>query len=273
MHESHYIIRGGVEGRERLRLLARVMRPTTLRLFEQIGLRPGMRCLDVGCGGGDVAFDLAQNVGPSGRVVGVDFDETKLELARHDAAKGQLENVEFRRLDIAADALALGTGGLEPGFDVVYARFLLTHLQDPANAIAKMRRTLRPGGILVVEDIDMSGSFCHPRSAAFDRYVELYTRAARAVGADPNIGPRLPGLLAGSGLESVQMHVAQPAGMDGEVKLVSPITMENIAGAVLSAGLASQVEVDQIVAELYAIARDSRTGMSLPRVVQSWGSG
>jgi 2-polyprenyl-3-methyl-5-hydroxy-6-metoxy-1,4-benzoquinol methylase len=65
----HYIIRGGVEGRERLRVLARVMRPTTLNLFDRVGIRPGMACLDVGCGGGDVTFELADLVGPKGRVV------------------------------------------------------------------------------------------------------------------------------------------------------------------------------------------------------------
>src|SRR5262245_28373431 len=131
MPETHYIIRGGVEGRERLRLLSRVMRPTTLSLFDRIGLRPGVRCLDVGCGGGDVAFDLARIVGPEGGVVGVDVDETKLELARHEAAARQLGNVEFRRSQI-------GAGELGSGFDVVYARFLLTHLKDPLAVLAAM---------------------------------------------------------------------------------------------------------------------------------------
>jgi hypothetical protein len=57
------------EGRKRLRVLAHVMRPTTLNLFDRVGIRPGMACLDVGCGGGDVTFELADLVGPKGRVV------------------------------------------------------------------------------------------------------------------------------------------------------------------------------------------------------------
>jgi SAM-dependent methyltransferase len=264
MRETHYIIRGGLEGRERLRLLARVMRPTTLGLLDRIGLRPGMRCLDVGCGGGDVTFELARIVGPEGGVVAIDMDETKLELARHEAAARQLGNVEFRRSQIGADELG-------PEFDVVYARFLLTHLKDPVGALATMRPALRPGGVLVVEDIDFSGSFCHPDSAAFRRYVELYTLAARRGGGDPNIGPRLPGLLTDVGLAGVGMHVVQPAGIEGEVKLVNPVTLENIADAVLAAGLASRAELEQIIAELYEAARDTRTVLSLPRIVQAWG--
>jgi SAM-dependent methyltransferase len=264
MEANRYIIRGGVEGRERLRLLARVLRPTTLSLFERIGIKPRMACLDVGCGGGDVAFELARLVGSGGKVVGIDRDETKLELARGQGVAERLGNVEFQTTEI-------GSGQLGSAFDVVYARFLLTHLQDPLGALAKMLEALKPGGTLVVEDIDFSGSFCHPHSAAYCRYVELYTQAVQRGGADPNIGPRLPAMLMNVGCDKLQMNVVQPAGLDGEVKLLGPITMENIADAVLAAGLASVAEVEQVVTDLYAFARDPRTVMGLPRIVQAWG--
>src|SRR5438876_9709070 len=96
MAEGSYIIRGGVEGRERLRLLSRILRPTTLALFDRVGVRPGMRCLDVGCGGGDVTLELGRLVGPAGRVVGIDIDATKLDLARQEAAAHGVAIVEFR---------------------------------------------------------------------------------------------------------------------------------------------------------------------------------
>ena len=85
MKRDHYVIRGGIEGRERLRVLSRVMQPTTLSLFNRVNVKRGMVCLDVGCGGGDVTFNLAQMVGSEGRVVGADIDETKLQLARQEA--------------------------------------------------------------------------------------------------------------------------------------------------------------------------------------------
>jgi hypothetical protein len=150
---------------------------------------------------------------------------------------------------------------------VAYARFLLTHLADPPAALM----ALRPGGAVVVEDIDFAGHFCHPDCPALWRYVELYTRAVRRAGGYPTIGPRLPGLLADVGCERVQVNVVQPAGLDGEVKLVNPVTMENIADAVLAAGCVTRGEVDRVVAELYAFARDPRTVMSIARVVQAWG--
>ena len=264
MTQSHYVIRGGLEGRERLRLLARVMWPTTGALLAQVGVAPTARCLDLGCGGGDVTLALAR-LASEGRVVGADLDETKLELARGEAASAGLGNVEFR----VSDVMKAPTDGER--FDVVYARFLLTHLPDPARALSNMVGQVEPGGVLVVEDIDFTGHFCHPHSAAFWRYVELYTKAVRARGGDANIGPRLPSLLDEAGLGELGMNVVQPAGFSGEVKSISPITLEAIADAVLDADLATPDELARTVDELYAFADEDKTVLSLPRIVQAWG--
>ena len=259
-----YIIRGGFEGRERLRVLSRVMQPTTLALFQRAGVRPGMECLDVGCGGGDIAFDLARIVSPGGRIVGLDIDEVKLQLARRESRARHFSNIEFRMSDVAVDEV-------KEQFDFVYARFVLTHLRDPAKALARMYAATRSGGVLAVEDIDFRGHFCYPDCVAFRRYVELYTQAVERRGGDANIGPRLPELLNQAGFRGVQMNVVQPAGTEGEVKLMTPITMENIADAVLAEGLASRKEVDQIVAQLYDFAHEPSTVLSAPRIVEAWG--
>jgi ubiquinone/menaquinone biosynthesis C-methylase UbiE len=68
----------------------------TPRLLERIGVGPGARCLDVGCGGGDASLALARFAGPGGEVVGVDIDEVKLRIAREEAAAAGLANVEYR---------------------------------------------------------------------------------------------------------------------------------------------------------------------------------
>ncbi len=263
MGKSTYIIQGGVEGRERLRILSRVMQPSTIALLHRAGIRPGMSCLEIGCGGGDLAFDMARAVGSSGRVVGTDIDQKKIEIATSEAREQHLTNVEFRFADITQS-------DPENAFDLVHARFVLTHLVNAADALIRMRRGLRPGGVIVIEDIDFRGYLCYPDNAALWRYVEL-TRRSRRRGADANIGPRLPSLLTGAGFENVQMNIVQPAGTEGEVKLISPLTMENIADAVVAEELASQVEIDQIVKELYAFAHTPGTVGCMPRVVEAWG--
>jgi SAM-dependent methyltransferase len=262
--EHHYLIRGGLEGRERLRVLGRVMRPTTLPLLERAGVTAGTRCLDVGCGGGDVTFDLASLVGLTGLAVGIDLDATKIELARADAEQVGVTNIEFRVADL--------TEGLgEAAYDVVYARFVLTHLQDPDAALARMKEVLRPGGRLVVEDIDFRGSFCDPENASFERYEEIYEESARRNGGDPWIALRLPSMLVAAGFERVQPTVVQPAALDGEVKLLPPLTLENIRATAVRHGVADEEEIDRLLDDLYAVARDPHSFVGNPRMVQVIG--
>jgi SAM-dependent methyltransferase len=261
---ANYVIRGGVEGRERLRILSRVMHASSMSLLDRLDIRAGLACLDFGCGGGDATLELAQRVAPHGRVVGVDIDRIQLEVARSEALQQGVANVEFRLSDIRET-----TGAQE--FDLVYSRFLLTHLSDPAGAVAAFYRHLRPGGRIALEDIDFSGYFTYPESRAFRRYHELYCAIVSRRGEDPNIGPRLPILLKQCGFTDVGTCVVQPIGTEGEVKLLNPITMENIAGTVLNDGLATREEIDEIVRELFEFAADPKTVAGVPRVVQAWG--
>jgi ubiquinone/menaquinone biosynthesis C-methylase UbiE len=94
-----YAIAGGEDGKRRRDLLSDIMRDTTLRLLEDAELRRGDWVLDVGCGGGHVALDLAGIVVPEGRVLGIDFDPHVLELAREDAWNAGVRTVEFKTLD------------------------------------------------------------------------------------------------------------------------------------------------------------------------------
>jgi SAM-dependent methyltransferase len=264
MTTAHYVIRGGLAGRERLRVLARVSWPTTSALLERVRVAASARCLDMGCGGGDVTAALARLV-PDGFVVGADMDGPQLDIARREAADAGLANVDYRALDVMEPP----TG--DEQFDLIYVRFLLTHLPDPSLALTHLCARLAPGGALVVEDIDFTGSFCYPDNAAFRRYVQLYSDTVLGRGGDPNIGIRLPSLLRATGLADVRMNVVHPAGFDGEVKLIAPITLEAIADAVLAAGLCGADELNQTVDDLYAFAADDASVLSTPRIVQVWG--
>jgi SAM-dependent methyltransferase len=188
----------------------------------------------------------------------------KLQIARMEAQQQGIGNVEFRVSDIRE---ALGT----PTFDVVYSRCLLTHLSDPAGAVSAFYRHLRPGGQVAVEDIDFSGHFTYPESPAFLRYRALYSASVVRRGGDPNIGPRLPALLRRCGFEDIGVAVVQHVAMQGEAKLTSPLTMENIADTILAEGLAGQEEIEELVRELYEFAADPATLAGTPRIVQAWG--
>jgi len=260
---ASYTIDGGRAGKARLDVLSRVCQPGTVALLDRVGVRGGGRCLDVGCGGGHVARELARRVGAGGCVVGIDVDDVVLDLARADAAALCVANVEFRH----ADARALEASS----YDLVYARCLLSHVDGPGAVVASFFDALRPGGAAVVEDIDFTGYFCCPPSAAHDRYVALYRETVRRRGGNADLGPSLPGLLAQAGFEAVDVAVSQACGLTGEAKLIPPLTLERIADAVVGEGVATTGEVADAVAALYAQAADPATVMGMPRVVQAWG--
>jgi ubiquinone/menaquinone biosynthesis C-methylase UbiE len=258
-----YTLERGDDGARRLRRLARVTWPTTRGLLRRAGLQPGWSCLDVGCGTGRVTLAMARRLGPTGRAEGVDSDPIFIDRARSAATKAGL-NAIFR----------VGTAD-QPGeharFDLVYARFLLTHLADPSIAARSMLRVAKPGGVVVVEDIDFAGSFCHPPSPAFDRYVALYRAVVRSSGGDPEIGPRLGDLLEDAGLTAIRVSVVQPTARQAGGLGIASATMRGIAAAVVSKGLATLPEVTRVVDELETWERSPRAMESLPRIFQVWG--
>ena len=108
-------------------------------VLPRLPIGKGMAVLDVGCGWGDMSLQVAERVGPTGRVVGIDCVDAFLAEARKDAAAKGLSNVEFRRGD-AEVALP------EDAFDYVVARFGTMFFANPVAALRRMRLALHPGG-------------------------------------------------------------------------------------------------------------------------------
>jgi demethylmenaquinone methyltransferase/2-methoxy-6-polyprenyl-1,4-benzoquinol methylase len=116
------------------------------RAVERAEVGPGSDALDVCCGTGDLALELRRRIGPDGRVVGCDFSEPMLELARRKSGDEGLP-VEFGW----ADALDLPYG--DGSFDAVTIGFGARNLADLDRGLSEMARVLRPGGRLVILEI------------------------------------------------------------------------------------------------------------------------
>jgi ubiquinone/menaquinone biosynthesis C-methylase UbiE len=117
-------------------------------IMEQLDIKIGATILDVGCGTGQDALDLAQAVGPHGRVIGIDRSETMLQEARARATRAQLP-VEY----VLADATQLPFA--DASFDGCQASRVFGHLREPELAVAEMARVARPGARVVAADGDM----------------------------------------------------------------------------------------------------------------------
>ena len=260
---ERYVIRGGETGYDRLGVLAAAWHDTTFELLDRAGLRTGMTCLDLGCGGGHVTRDLARRVGPAGHVVGVDMDPVKLELAQRAADEQGLSNVEFRELNVY-------DWDERDRYDLAYCRNLLQHVSRPLDVTKSMWAGVRPGGVLVIEDADFEGAFCDPPSEAYDFWDSAYQQVLARHGGDPLSGRKLHRRFLELGIPGPTTTVVQRVDITGDAKLMPYLTILATADAILAEGLATRERLESILAELRAGAEDPTLVWGSPRLFQTW---
>lgn len=132
------------------------------RAADRAELKPGDAVLDVCCGTGDLSFELVRRVLPDGHVVGCDFSEPMLDLAREKAADRQIESVRFEW----ADALQLPYDDCR--FDAVTVGFGVRNFADRDQGLQEISRVLKPGGRLVILE------FTEPRRPPFSAFYSLW---------------------------------------------------------------------------------------------------
>jgi arsenite methyltransferase len=167
----------------------------------------GERILDVGCGPGYYCVELADAVGPSGRMVGLDSSAAMLALAERRCAG--LDNVELRE----AEAVALPVG--DASFDAVLSVQVQEYVPDIGAGLAELHRALRPGGRALVWDIDWATVSVHSED---DALTERVLRAWDEHLAHPSLPRTLAPLLRAAGFEDVRMqaHPFATIDLDGE---------------------------------------------------------
>jgi SAM-dependent methyltransferase len=187
---SEYVLDHHQEGeRQRLALMSRLLDPMHRRHIERLGVGPGARTLEVGCGNGSMSAWLAEQVAPGGRAVAVDLD---LSLVQAD-----VPGLELLQADILAGPAPPG------GFDLVTARAVLHHVADAEAAVANLLASARPGGAIVLIEPDFL-----PVSVAQPPQIREFWRGwlawSREEGIDYFIGRRLPTMLSRRGLQDIQ---------------------------------------------------------------------
>jgi SAM-dependent methyltransferase len=246
-------------------LLPRALEPLTRSLFLEAGLSPGMRVLDVCSGAGDLAFLAQEIVGADGQVTGFDSSAT-VAYASDRASFRNLTNVEF--VDAGPEDLPFGQD-----FDAIVGRLVLMYRRDPVADLRSLVRCLRPGGLVVFQELDMlPGKTVPPAPVIDDVRAWLLDVFARA-GIELEMGPRLYSAYTGAGLPAPQMRVD---GFIGGADSVAPALVANVAAMLLpqaeALGITSAEEVQIDTLEERMRADLARTGgvMSTPLVIGAW---
>ena len=207
-------------------------------------LTPGVSVLDVGCGPGSITVDIAERVAP-GRVLGVDASESVIREAAQ-AATDRSVDVEFTTGDLFALDVAPAS------FDVVHAHQVLQHVADPVGALRAMRGYCKPAGVVAARDGDYGAMTWYPADPLLDRWLDLYSQAARANRGEPDAGRYLLGWAHAAGFSAVVPSASVWCYATPEDRAwwgdlwADRITVTTLADQALARGLATRAELDEM---------------------------
>lgn len=263
-----YHLKTGVAGEEQLDNLDRVFGKASREFLNHIGLRKGMSVLDVGCGVGNLSCWLAEQVGPDGRIVGVDNDEHQIEVAEKRAQTRGLSNIVFHKKD------AHYLTDLNHEFDMAYCRWLLMHVRNPSVVVKNMANTLRHGGILACEVGSSFSTFYYP---SFPFYIKLQNKIAelsKKSDCDLDIAMNIFKICKGLQNFSFNARTSQEVIYNfDEAKAFTRnfcLLLDSMEDAFLENNIMSEKEITEIREALLSCRIDPNTVIFLTRMTQVW---
>lgn len=193
---------------ERLMRQSGFYAPFTRRMLEQAGLGTGARVLDVGTGAGDVALMVAEMVGPSGAVVGVDHNPEVLETARVRTLQAGLANATFVESEAGVPSEPDG------GFDAAVGRLVLMHQQDPAETLRSVAAKVRGGGVVAFQEYNVTSRslVAFPPTPLWERTLGWIVATLERAGVETEMGFKLRRAFLEAGLPEPRMELYAPVG-------------------------------------------------------------
>lgn len=261
-----YPLGGSAIEEDRLIRQATDYEPRARALLDRIGVAAGWTVADIGCGPLGILHLLSERVGSRGHVVGLEREARFAARARAEVAARGLTNVEIIEGDARATTLP------KEAFDLVHERLVLVNVAARESVLAEMMALLRPGGRLILEEVDNVSWICHPAHPAWDAVLGAFHEVFQANGGDPFIGRRLPALLRAVGAHDVELATEVETARPGEYRRMHLVSLlDSVRAAVLAKGLLDSDELDRHRDALVAHLADPATVMIDKLRVQAWG--
>jgi SAM-dependent methyltransferase len=272
-----YVLGTGLDETVRLGLQHRLWSAAAHEAWERAQIRPGQTVLDLGCGPGYASLDMAELVGPGGRVIGIDESAIFLKQLQEQAAGRRLANVErvlgdVQELESALTSAGVmapaGPAGPKPFLDLTYARWVFCFVSDPEKVLRGVADLTRPGGRIVVQDyFNYEAMTLAPRSEIFSRVVAAVGRSWRSRGGDPDIMGRMPAMLAKHGFRVEHLDVRQRIARPGSSLWHWPETFfGSYVGKLVSMGFLTEGDQAEFAKAWRSASQDPSAFMLPPAV-------
>ncbi len=261
---AEYLLGDAADERARLMAQAALLEDEARALLDRVDIPLGGDVIDIGCGPIGVLPLLSERVGQHGQVTGFDRHGDMLDHAARSCAR--LGNVRFALGDATDTGFATGT------FDVAHIRLLLVNVPDPITIVREAARIVRPGGAVVVQEVDWLSWQCEPALPAWTALRDVLLRVWHSRGLDPELGRRLHALLRTAGL--CEVEATARAGIDGAGHPYRRLILTfatRVRDRILAAGLATADELDALVAAVDRHLADPGTVVVRAMTVQAWG--
>ena len=263
-----YVLGTGSDETFRLGLQHRLWSATAHALWEKAGVQPGSTVIDIGCGPGHATMDLAQIVGPTGRVIAVDESAAFLKQLHDGEVARRLNNVER----VLGDVQELGEclEGNE-SIDVAYARWVFCFVSDPEAVITGIKPFMKQGAKFAVHDYfnyERSMTLA-PRREAFTKVVQAVAASWRSRGGDTDVMGKLPGLLVKHGFKVTHLDVLQRIARPGTTMWHWPASFfHNFIPKLVQGGFITEGEATAALQAWAEAERDPASFIQLPPVYE-----
>jgi ubiquinone/menaquinone biosynthesis C-methylase UbiE len=251
MANGQYIHGTAPEEQARLQLLNRL---TNQPFIQFLNPSKHVRVLDVGCGLGILAREVAEHIYP-GEVIGIERSMEQLEAARQLASESQTPaDVHLQWGD------AYHVDFPDNSFDIVYCRYLLEHVTSPMTVVNEMSRVTKRSGVVVAQENDLAAHIVYPACETFERVWQKFQRLQLMLGGDPYVGRKLYTLFHQAGLRELHTDLAQEVHFPTRPTFAPWIenvigVLKSAEGELLTQNLVTVEEFSRAIAELEAFAK------------------
>lgn len=248
--EQHdYVLPLTEEETTRLHAQAHVLDRFTNPLLARY-VRPGMHCVEIGCGLGASTQTIREILGRTGKLTTVDQGDAYLNYTRNRLAATGNDGVDFVKGTAETHAF-------EPGSDLVFGRAVLHHTRTPGDIFARAAASLSPGGFVIFQEPTISAAIRGHHPAPMRRYWELYSALGEALEMSLEVGDDLAGFARTSGLEILELSMFEPTFIGPKERAIYATLLPAFSDNLMKHGIATAEDLEAVQRGLEdEIARD-----------------